>query len=204
GKITPHSYLSSSRVTLPSLNLHTSVLSFLCRLPALPVSPWLSGFPALHMRPVLTAFSFRSVLPVLISFLPLPRLFLLSLAHAVLLKHFRHTGRYLIRCVTGLRQLRPHFVRLHPLKEIGSVAEVICLRIDPILFTEQVRRTVGMESVLIPVILRISVRKPGKRQFRRQALEDFLCVHPFPYIDTVFFRFKDCTFILRHLIRFCR
>src|SRR5699024_11648773 len=65
-KITPHSYLSSSRVTLPSLNLHTSVLSFLCRLPALPVSPWLSGFPALHMRPVLAAFSFRSVLPVLL------------------------------------------------------------------------------------------------------------------------------------------
>ena len=42
-KITPHSYLSSSRVTLPSLNLHTSILSFLRSLPALPVPPWLSG-----------------------------------------------------------------------------------------------------------------------------------------------------------------
>src|SRR5699024_10533307 len=136
-KITPHSYLSSSRVTLPSLNRHTSVLSFLCRLPALPVSPWLSGFPVLHMRPALTFLPFWSVLPVLLSFLPLPRLFLLSLAHAVLLKHFRHTGRDLIGCVTGFRQLRPHFLRLHPLKEIGRIAEVICLRIDPILFTEQ-------------------------------------------------------------------
>src|SRR5699024_5621338 len=101
-KITPHSYLSSSRVTLPSLNLHTSILSFLRSLPALPVPPWLSGFPDLHMRLVLADFSFRPVLSVPSFFPVLARLFLLSLVHAVLLKYVRHTGRNGIGSFTGL------------------------------------------------------------------------------------------------------